>query len=93
MGNNQKYQTWTDAERDLGVAIRRNNGEFPSQRDFRKMGYNSLVVYVQKNYGGLGAAREMIGFPPVRGNQRNRKYGGVRELKGMLALDNWLKKG
>ena len=56
------WEKWENIEKELGRAIKKNRGAFPSRRELREMGFGGLVYGIERYHGGLPAARERIGY-------------------------------
>ncbi len=52
---------WVNIKRDLGKAIKENNGEFPTQERLAEIGYGYLIRAIAKHHGGIRRVRKKMG--------------------------------
>ncbi len=75
-------------ERELTQTIEENNGEFPTTSRLHEMGRDYLISIITKNYGGMNAVRERMGF-----NAPRMPSGYWKEWKNVkLELEQIIKK-
>ncbi len=67
------WKNWTNFEKEMKKAIRKNNDEFPTPRILNEMGYSQLLAASLNYYGGLPAVRERIGYHEQKRQELARK--------------------
>ncbi len=60
------YQDWNKFENELKIAIKQNNGEFPSSEKLYRSGFLYLSRAIVNFHGGFSAVREKMGYDQIR---------------------------